>query len=626
MVDIPDDEDLVDYDGDDEEPKEEPKEEPDEEPKEEPEQQIRHGNQFAQHPNPQPDNMNGWLEEDDDVNKHVNNEDIEDEDVEVEVDDEAELIFPYEMEGDQTSPPRDESSDSVSSNSELKDEEADIAPEATAGTVAQRPFAIRDFARGIVEKKLAEKEMKLVIARMDHASVERRLHESIGWNRRIMPPKAMSEAQMRKIIRDQVAASMAKFMANMNRGTGDVGTDGAEADGAGTGGTETGGAGTGGAEAGGAEAGGTRPAVLEISGCTFVTFMKCNPQPFKGTKGAVRLCQWFEKLEFVFRISDCKEKDKRLEQELYNLKLKGTDIDGYTNRFHELALLCPIMVEPEQIIQDKTDEAPEGEKANAGAMTNAALNDNEVYPNCKNKKHAIDCWKCGKCGKLGHKTAAYRCLDRKDVTCVNCNEKGHLKRDCPKLKKNGQGGNNRGAVYKLGAVDAQQDPKVVTGMFLLNNRYATALFDLGADKSFVSTKFSTLIDIEPVELDTFYDVGLADGEVAQKYIKNGRELFLAQVTKQGSKEKRLEDVPVIRDFPEDLSEKGFIRPSSSPWGALVLFVKKKDGSFRMCIDYRELNKLTIKNRYPLPSNGVHVDPAKIEAIKNWTAPTTPTEV
>nr|GFB41177.1 putative reverse transcriptase domain-containing protein [Tanacetum cinerariifolium] len=51
---------------------------------------------------------------------------------------------------------------------------------------------------------------------------------------------------------------------------------------------------------------------------------------------------------------------------------------------------------------------------------------------------------------------------------------------------------------------------------------------------------------------------------------------------------------------QELSDKGFIRPSSSPWGAPVLFVKKKDGSFRMCIDYRELNKLTVKNRHPLP--------------------------
>ncbi|GKD99546.1 putative reverse transcriptase domain-containing protein [Tanacetum coccineum] len=115
-----------------------------------------------------------------------------------------------------------------------------------------------------------------------------------------------------------------------------------------------------------------------------------------------------------------------------------------------------------------------------------------------------------------------------------------------------------------------------------------------------------------------------------------------------SDEKRLEDIPVVREilevFPEDLpglplihqvefqidlipgaapvartpyrlapsemqelsdqlqelADRGFIQPSTSPWGVPVLFVKKKDGSFRMCIDYRELNKLTIKNGYPLP--------------------------
>ncbi|GJY73546.1 putative reverse transcriptase domain-containing protein [Tanacetum coccineum] len=135
---------------------------------------------------------------------------------------------------------------------------------------------------------------------------------------------------------------------------------------------------------------------------------------------------------------------------------------------------------------------------------------------------------------------------------------------------------------------------------------------------------------------------------ARKYVEQGCHLFLAHVTKKKSKEKRMEDVPIIRDFPEvfpeelqvttprarmsfrmilvpkaapvarapyrlapsemkelsvqlqELLEKGFIHPSSSPWGAPVLFVKKKDGSFRMCIDYRELNKLTVKNRYPLP--------------------------
>ncbi|GJY03721.1 putative reverse transcriptase domain-containing protein, partial [Tanacetum coccineum] len=138
----------------------------------------------------------------------------------------------------------------------------------------------------------------------------------------------------------------------------------------------------------------------------------------------------------------------------------------------------------------------------------------------------------------------------------------------------------------------------------------------------------------------------------QKYLLKGSHVFLAHVTMKNtedkSEEKQLEDVPIVKDFPEvfpedlsglppvrqaefhidlvpgaapitrapyrlapsemkelseqlkELSDKGFIRPSSSPWGAPVLFSKKKYVSFRMCIDYRELNKLTVKNRYPLP--------------------------
>ncbi|GJS11749.1 putative reverse transcriptase domain-containing protein [Tanacetum coccineum] len=78
---------------------------------------------------------------------------------------------------------------------------------------------------------------------------------------------------------------------------------------------------------------------------------------------------------------------------------------------------------------------------------------------------------------------------------------------------------------------------------------------------------------------------------------------------------------------QELSDKGFIRPSSSYWGAPVLFVKKKDGSFQMCIDYRELNKLTVQFLgHVIDSEGIYVDPTNIESIKDWASPKTPTEI
>ncbi|GKE74665.1 putative reverse transcriptase domain-containing protein, partial [Tanacetum coccineum] len=298
----------------------------------------------------------------------------------------------------------------------------------------------------------------------------------------------MSEARMHEVIREQVVASIDEFMANMNRRAGGDEAGGAGAGGGGAGGAGAGGAGAGGARAGGAGArgggadgtgsSGTGPTAPKITRCTYVTFMKCDPQPFKGTEGAVGLCQWFEKLESVFRISDCKERDKvkfatatlqgraltwwngriasigidasngtswtkvrkwmteefcprsvlqRLEQELYNLKLKGTDIDGYTNQFHELALLCPRMVEPKQvkveqyihglsrnvrcdvtssrptgideavrmayqlmgqIIQDKTDEVSEGEKRKSKRDRGGRGDNRRDYNHRQNQRRA----------------------------------------------------------------------------------------------------------------------------------------------------------------------------------------------------------------------------------------------
>ncbi|GKE30857.1 putative reverse transcriptase domain-containing protein [Tanacetum coccineum] len=261
-------------------------------------------------------------------------------------------------------------------------------------------------------------------------------------------------------------------------------------------------------------------------------------------------------------------------------------------------------------------------------------------------------------------------------------------------------------VYAVGRAGNDPDSNVVTGTFLLNNRYASVLFDTGADRSFVSTAFSSQIDITPTALDHYYDVELADGRIiglntilrgctlnilnhpfnidlmpvelgsfdaiigmdwlvkyqaiivcAEKIVRipwgnetlivhgdgsnQGHEARLHIISRRKTSRRRsdlrmyqscdLSGLPPTRQVEfqidlipgaapvarapyrlapsemkelseqlKELSDKGFIRPSSSPWGAPVLFVKKKDGSFQMCIDYRELNKLMVKNRYPLP--------------------------
>ncbi|GJY35967.1 reverse transcriptase domain-containing protein [Tanacetum coccineum] len=108
--------------------------------------------------------------------------------------------------------------------------------------------------------------------------------------------------------------------------------------------------------------------------------------------------------------------------------------------------------------------------------------------------------------------------DGQKPTCYECGAQGHFKRDCPKLKNNncgnqGRNGNAPSKVYAVGRARTNPNSNIVTGTFFLNNRYASVLFDTGADRSFVSTAFSSKIDITPSTLDHYYDVELADGRI-----------------------------------------------------------------------------------------------------------------
>ncbi|GJW51048.1 putative reverse transcriptase domain-containing protein [Tanacetum coccineum] len=646
---------------------------------------------------------------------------------------------------------------------------------------------------------------------------------------------------------------------------------------------------------------GTRGATRTPRECTYKDFLNCHPLNFKGTEGVVVLSQWFEKMESVFHISNCAPENqvkfatctfignaltwwnshkkavtqevayamdwkalkklmtvkycprgeiKKLEIELWNLKVKGNDISSYTLHFQELALMCgrmfpeesdevekyvsglPDMIQGnvmsyrpqtmEEVIEFANDQMDQklitiserqaeqkrkldfNDGNNQGyQQQNKRQNTRRAYTAGTGEKReytgslplCIKCNyhykgpcapRCNKCKRIGHLARDCRSsgpnnnnnnrgnsgATQNAITCYECGVQGHFKRGFPKLKNenrgNQRGNNNAPAkVYVLGNTGTNLDSNVVTGTFLLNDRYASILFDTGADRSFVSMTFSSIIDITPTTLDHYYDVELADEKIigintiirgcvlnllnhpfninlmpvelgsfdvivrmdwlakyhavincAKKIVRipwgnetiivhddgsnqgNGTRLNIISCTKTHKYllkghhvfPEELPGLPPTRqvEFQIDLmpgaapvarapyrlapfemkelseqllelSDKGFIRHSSSPWGALVLFVKKKDGSFRMYLrsGYHQLRvreedilKTTFRTRYGhyefqvmpfsltnapaipkvqflghvIDCQGIHVDPAKIETIKDWASPKTPTEI
>nr|GEZ32858.1 putative reverse transcriptase domain-containing protein [Tanacetum cinerariifolium] len=381
--------------------------------------------------------------------------------------------------------------------------------------------------------------------------------------------------------------------------------------------------------------------VQTVRPCFYADFMKCQPLNFKGTKDVGEI--------------------KKLEIELWNLKVKENNVSAYTERFQELTLICTKFVADEtekigkyvsglhdniygSVKASKPKTLDETIEQNVARVYNMGTGEKKSYsgnlPKCTkcHFHHNGPCTqKCHKCNKVGHFARDCRSSGNANVVnaqrnnganpkgngCFECGATGHFKRDCPKLKnKDEERVNAPGWVYAVrnaerrGNASRDPDSNVVMGTFLLNNGYASILFDTGADRSFISTVFSSLIDIVSTPLGNSYDVELTDGKIvgvdtimrgctlnflghpfnidlmpvelgsfdiiigmdwlrrchavivfiscskAQEYMAKGCQIFLAQISakkeEDKSEGKQLKDVPVVQDypkvFPEDLTE------------------------------------------------------------------------
>ncbi|XP_020999514.1 uncharacterized protein LOC110281532 [Arachis duranensis] len=231
--------------------------------------------------------------------------------------------------------------------------------------------------------------------------------------------------------------------------------------------------------------------------------------------------------------------------------------------------------------------------------------------------------------------------------CFTCEESGHLARSYAKgLSRNPVRTQQQGQVFAMTTNDAMQSDALIQGQCYVKNRFLTVLYDSGASHSFISSTvarelgldFSELnfdlivhtpasqnvltslvclqrtsvipsdsLDIKPFLSHTSVRVTLDGSDYDIPEFPPQREIDFCIKLVPGTRPisiapYRISPLELVESKKQldELFGKKFIRPSASPWRAPVLLVKKKDGGMRLCVDYRQLNKVTIKNKYPLP--------------------------
>ncbi|GJR69369.1 reverse transcriptase domain-containing protein [Tanacetum coccineum] len=270
--------------------------------------------------------------------------------------------------------------------------------------------------------------------------------------------------------------------------------------------------------------------------------------------------------------------------------------------------------------------------------------------------------KCQTCNKVGHLTrncknkepAIGSNLQPVSITYHACEEKGNYKSQCSRANNNAHG-----RAYLLRDKNAHQDTNIVTGTFLLNQHLARVIFDSVADKSFVSISLASIFNISPITLDTTYDIEMTDGNLVDiNTVIQGCTLILLNQPfeidlmpiKLGSFDivigmdwlskyhaiiicdEKVVHIPIdgetliIRVFINDILIYSRNKEEHEDHLRIILELLKKEKLYAKFPKCDFLISIMQFLGHMIDSQGIHVDPAKIEAVKNWASPTTPTEI